>query len=64
MKVVNEVIAAMPEDGVSTQTDWPSVRTRLMEDRRLQIAHATGVWPAVYAAFWPLYLSFKRRKHA
>lgn len=61
--VVDEVIAAMPSGGISTQTDWPSVRTRLLEDRRLHLTHATGIWPAVYATFWPLYLRFKESKH-
>jgi glycosyltransferase involved in cell wall biosynthesis len=57
LKVVNEVLSLMPDDGVSTRSDWPSVKKRLSEDRKLQTAHGSP-----NRLFWSLYMPFKRLK--
>jgi glycosyltransferase involved in cell wall biosynthesis len=55
LKVVSEVLSLMPDDGVSTLSDWPSVKKRLSEDRRLQQAHGRP-----NRLFWSVYMPFKR----
>lgn len=60
---VDEVLAIMPETGISTRPDWPSVRRRLMEDRELQRRHATGSMSrAINSLFWNAYLPFKKAR--
>ncbi len=59
--VDNRVLAHMPEDGVSTRTDWPTLSRRLREARRLHFRHARGPLEVLkYGVFWTLYWPFKR----
>lgn len=62
--VDNRVLAHMPEDGVSTRKDWPTQSRRIREARRLHFRHARGpLETAKYAAFWALYMPYKRAKN-
>lgn len=62
--VDNRVLALMPEDGVSTRKDWPTVSRRIREARRLHFRHARSpLETARYAAFWALYWPYKRLKN-
>lgn len=61
--VVHWPLAVMPATGVSTKRDWPSIRARLEEDRRLQRRHARGrIARLLNDAFWLAYLPFKRAR--
>ncbi|WP_338240579.1 glycosyltransferase family 2 protein [Aurantiacibacter hainanensis] len=60
VRVVNEPLSLMPVGGISTRTDWPSVRRRLAEARKLHFRYArNAAETAIYAAFWTLYLPYK-----
>lgn len=63
LKAVPWPVAVMPATGISTQADWPSIRARLAEDRRLQRRHATGFASRLMTeAFWVVYMPFKYMK--
>lgn len=54
LKPVHEITAVMPATGISTQSDWKSTRSRILEDRRLQARHAVGIFGKfAYALYWP-----------
>lgn len=54
LKPVHEIAAVMPATGISTQLDWKSTRSRILEDRRLQARHAAGMLGKfAYALYWP-----------
>lgn len=58
-KRVSEVLSIMPETGISTRRDWPSVKMRLADEQRLQRKHLQRFgWP-VYAYWW-LYMPYKK----
>ncbi|MGD9470722.1 MAG: glycosyltransferase family 2 protein [Novosphingobium sp.] len=63
LKAVPWPVAVMPATGISTQADWPSIRARLAEDRRLQRRHAAGFASRLMTeAFWVVYMPFKYMK--
>lgn len=54
------VLAHMGGAGLSARVDWPSVRERLAEERRIHARHATGFASRMgYAAWWLLYPSYR-----
>ena len=58
---VPEVLAHMPDTGVSSQLDWPALTARFAEERRVHLRHCPGpAMRAVYAAYWPAYLVYRR----
>ena len=64
-RLVPEVLSRMPDTGVSSRLDWPSLRHRFAEFRRAQAKHfASPGMRAVYAAYWPLYLTYRRMRAA
>ena len=64
IKTVPEVLARMPDTGVSSQLNWPSLSQRFAEERRIHRAHCTGsVMRAIYTVYWPLYSAYRRGKH-
>lgn len=65
VRLVPEVLTRMPDAGVSSLLDWPSLRRRFAEERRVQAKHlASARMRAVYAAYWPLYLMYRRARAA
>jgi GT2 family glycosyltransferase len=60
---VPQVLAVMGGGGVSSRRDWVGLRKRLREERRVQAKYAdTAVFRALYAIWWPLYLSYRRMR--
>jgi len=64
VETVAEVLARMPDTGISSQLDWPSLSRRFAEERRIHRAHCRGpAMRAIYAVYWPLYLAYRRGRH-
>ncbi len=62
--VVNKPIAIMPDTGVSSRRDWPSLKARLAENRLLHRRHRKGFLNlAIGEAFWLVYPFYKRLRH-
>lgn len=54
-------LAVMRDTGISSRTDWPSIKWRFLEERRIHFAHATGPWQQFgYFIYWSLYLPYRR----
>ena len=65
VRLVPEILARMPDTGVSSRRDWPSLAHRFSEERRIHRAHCPGpAMRALYAAYWPAYLAYRRGRHA
>lgn len=55
----------MPDTGVSSRLDWPSLARRFAEERRVQRRHCPGPGTAALnAALWPPYLLYRRLRAA
>ncbi|MDU8913927.1 glycosyltransferase family 2 protein [Aestuariicoccus sp. MJ-SS9] len=55
------ILARMDDGGLSSRKDWPSLKARFAEERRAQMMHCqTSAMRAVYAAYWPPYLAYRR----
>ena len=63
-RVIDLPLATMRLIGVSSQNDWPSLRERFADERKLhrKNCHSTGM-RLVYAAYWLLYLPYRRLRH-
>ena len=64
-RLVPEVLSRMPNTGISSRRDWPSLYCRFDEFRRAQSIHFTGAgMRAMYSVYWPLYLLYRRSRSA
>lgn len=62
--VSHVVLSRMPNTGVSSRTDWASLRERFDEERRAHEIHRSSAWMGlVYGIYWPLYLTYRRIRH-
>ncbi len=54
-------LGTMRLTGVSSQTDWPSLRRRFAEERRVQLKNCKSAWMRfLYAFYWLLYWPYRR----
>lgn len=54
------VLAHMGGSGLSSRRDWPSLKTRLAEERAIHFQHAPASVRALYHLYWSLYPSYRR----
>jgi len=58
---VNMILAVMPANGVSSQTDWNGLQRRLIEFRQLHYKHARSeIGRLVYRCYWAFYMRYKK----
>lgn len=61
LTLFNQTLVAMGDSGLSAQRDWPSLKARFAEERRVHFQHAPHVfWRGVYWAYWSLYPYYRR----
>lgn len=60
LKHVARPLARMPDTGVSSRLDWPSLRARFAEERRIHVKYGLGPMRPVYMLYWPAYLAYRR----
>ena len=61
--VVNTVLSRMPATGISSKTDWRSLRQRFEEERLAHRLHHYGPGlRLLYAGYWPLYLTYRKAR--
>lgn len=54
-------LAVMRDTGISSRTDWPSLRQRFLEEKRVHRMHCPGpLMAAVYGLYWLSYLPYRR----
>lgn len=50
--------------GVSSRSDWPSLRCRFREERAVHVKLCASSWlRMIYSLYWPLYLSYRKIRH-
>ncbi len=66
LKVAEETLAVMRDTGVSSRTDWPSLRQRFLEEKRVQRKHCKRApMRVMYFVYWMLYMPYRWvRTHA
>jgi glycosyltransferase involved in cell wall biosynthesis len=63
-RVVDLPIATMRLVGISSQTDWGSLRHRFAEERKVHEKNCPSAGMRMfYAAYWSLYLPYRRLRH-
>ena len=63
LKLIDLPLAVMRDTGVSSRTDWPSLRQRFLEEKRVQRKHCKGPpMRAMYFIYWMLYMPYRRVK--
>ena len=65
LKVAEETISVMRDTGVSSRSDWPSLRQRFLEEKRVQRKHCKGpLMRAMYFIYWMLYMPYRHMRAA
>jgi hypothetical protein len=53
----------MRDTGVGSRSDWPSLRQRFLEEKRVQRKHCKGApMRAMYFIYWMLYMPYRAAK--
>ena len=61
LKVAEETLAVMRDTGVSSRTDWPSLRQRFLEEKRIHFRYCHGFFMrGIYQLYWAAYLPYRR----
>lgn len=63
-KSVDMPLSIMPETGISTRSDWPTLAKRLSEVKRLHLRHSNLPMRLFYHGWWALYATYKRIRAA
>jgi glycosyltransferase involved in cell wall biosynthesis len=62
---VNMPLAVMRLVGISSRTDWKSLRERFDEERRVHFKNCTTIWMRLlYIFYWMMYLPYRKSLHA
>ena len=60
---VNEVLSVMRDGGVSSHQDWPSLKRRFAEEKRIHLENNTSIFmKAIYVVYWGLYLPYRKAR--
>lgn len=60
-KCVDIPLSLMRLIGISSQLDWPSLRERFIEERKVHAKHCTNYWMrALYLVYWALYFPYRK----
>jgi glycosyltransferase involved in cell wall biosynthesis len=63
-KYVDKPLAVMRKSGLSAQTDWPSLKERFAEERRLQTKNSADLFMRfVYLVYWSVYIPYRYLIH-
>ena len=58
---INMPLAVMLLIGISSRTDWKSLRERFNEERRVHFKNCTTIWMRVlYIFYWMIYLPYRK----
>jgi glycosyltransferase involved in cell wall biosynthesis len=61
--VVQQVLSVMPDTGVTSRRDWPTLRQRFAEERAVQLRSNSGRGQLlVYQIYWPPYMAYRWSK--
>jgi glycosyltransferase involved in cell wall biosynthesis len=62
---INMPLAVMRLIGISSRTDWKSLRERFDEERRVHFKNCNTIWMRLlYIFYWMMYLPYRKSLHA
>jgi len=62
-KYINKVLSVMRDGGISSLQDWPSLKQRFLEEKRVHLKYIPSFsMKVVYAAYWALYLPYRKMR--
>jgi len=57
----NKVLSVMRDGGVSSRQDWPSLKQRFAEEKRVHVENnASTFMTVIYTVYWALYLPYRK----
>lgn len=58
IKIIHQTLSVMRDTGISSRTDWKSLKKRFKEERK---AHKNNCryWFLFYPLYWSIYLSYR-----
>lgn len=60
---ISEVLSVMRDGGISSRQDWPSLKQRFAEEKRVHMENNTSTFMKVaYAVYWGLYLPYRKAR--
>jgi len=63
MEVHHHVLSVMRDTGISSRQDWPSLKRRFMEEKRVHSKYIPSFsMKVIYAAYWALYLPYRKMR--
>jgi len=61
MQVLGTPLSVMRDTGISSRTDWPSLRERFVEEKRVHKKNASGLLQStVHSIYWSIYMPYRR----
>ncbi len=61
LKLIDLPLAVMRDTGISSRTDWPSLRQRFLEEKRIHFRYCRGFFMrGIYQLYWAAYLPYRR----
>ena len=59
-KLFNYALTCMRDTGISSRSDWPSMKQRFLEERRIHYQHLPNFsMRVIYKIYWALYLPYR-----
>jgi glycosyltransferase involved in cell wall biosynthesis len=61
MKIQHQVLSVMRDTGVSSRQDWPSLKQRFAEEKKVHLEnHPSMLMKVIYSVYWTLYLPYRK----
>jgi len=61
MEIYDQTMSIMRDTGISSRQDWPSLKQRFAEEKRVQLDNTTSKsMTMLYAIYWALYLPYRK----
>lgn len=58
---INKVLSVMRDGGISSRQDWPSLKQRFAEEKRVHLGNNTSKgMKLMYTVYWALYLPYRK----
>lgn len=59
--VQHDILSVMRDTGISSRQDWPSLKQRFAEEKRIHLENNTSaVMRVIYAIYWAMYLPYRK----
>jgi len=60
---INKVLSVMRDGGISSLQDWPNLKQRFMEEKRVHLKYDNSIlMKGIYAVYWALYLPYRKTR--